>query len=91
VFEAEAEVEGKAGIGEDIAYAEADGGAGEFLVHFGTIGVIDDIAVCVPPGDVGGAEAVAREGFEVEAGAAVIQGVPVGYEEGKEDHVGLSR
>jgi hypothetical protein len=67
VFIAEPEVEGELWIGEDVADAEACGGAGELLVGLGAVGVVDGLAGGVEPGDIGGADAVATEGFDVEA------------------------
>ena len=89
VFEAEAEVEGKPWVGYDIANAETCGGAGELLVGLGAVGVVDGLAGGVEPGDVGGADAIAAEGFDVEAGAAMVESVAVAKEEGNKDHVGL--
>ena len=90
MFVAEAEVEGKAGVGEDIADSQAGGGAGEFLVDFGAVGVDERVAVGVEFLDVGGADAIAAEGFDIEARAAVIQRMTIAEEEGNEDVMGLA-
>lgn len=89
VFVAEAEVEGELWIGEDITEAEACGGAGKLLVGFGAVGVVDGLAHGVEAGDVGCSDTISAEGFDVEAGAAMVEGVTVAEEEGDEDHVRL--
>lgn len=89
VFVAEPEVEGEIGIWEDIADAEPCGGAGELLIDFGTVGAIDRLTRGVEFGDIGAADAIAGEGLEVPAGAAVVEGMAIAEEEGNEDQVGL--
>ena len=90
MFVAEPEVEGKIGVTDDITDPEAGGGAGEFLVYFGAVGGVDRLAVGVEFGDIGGADAVAAKGFEIEAGAGMVEGMAIAEEEGDEDHVGLA-
>jgi len=89
MFVAEPEIEGEFWIRQDIANAEACGGAGEFLVGLGAIGVVNGLAGGVEAGDISGADAIAAEGFEVEACAAMVEGVAVAKEKGDEDHVRL--
>ena len=86
---AEAEVDGKAWVGEDIADAEACGGAGGLLVEFATIRVIEDVATGICSCDVGAADGVTGEVVDIEAGAGVIEGMAVTQEQGEEDLVRL--
>ena len=90
VFEAEAEVKGEIGPGDDITDAEAGRGAREFLIHFGAVGIVEGVAVGVEFGDVGCADAGAAKGFDIESGAAVIEGMTIAEQERNEDHMGLT-
>lgn len=90
MFVTEAEVEREVGVWENIPYTEACGHAGEFLVLFASIGVVLELSVGIQLRDIGGADAIAGKGFEIETRAAVIESMAVAEEEGEEDHVGLA-
>ena len=89
MFEPEAEIQRKFCRRKDIADAETGGGAGCFLVDVGAVAIIDGIARTIEFLDVGIAEDVTGEGFNVPSGAFVVEEMAIADEEGNKDQVGL--
>lgn len=91
MFESETEIQRKFCGRQDIADAQAGGGAGCFLVDVGAVAIVDGVAGSIEFLDVGIAEDVTREGFDVPSVAFVVEKMAIADEEGDKDQVGLSR
>ena len=91
VFVAQGEIKRAAGFGEDISNAESGGSAIILFVDLRTIRIKERVTVGIGFLDICGAEGIAGEGFDIEAGAGSVEGMAVAYEEGYENEVGLIR
>ena len=89
VLKAQAEIEWTAGVVKDITNTEPGGSAVEFFVYLRTIRIKERVAVRIGFLDIGGAEGIAGEGFDIETGAGGIEGMAIAYEKWDEDEVGL--
>ena len=76
---------------EDISNAESGGSAIILFVDLRTIRIKERVTVGIGFLDICGAEGIAGEGFDIEAGAGSVEGMAVAYEEGYENEVGLIR